>query len=90
MNFSHNNGHVSRNQMRQCLLSNGFLLSDEEVYALEERFNDDVGFNYFWFLKEVDVKPCEEHLVILFTFYCLHASDVLKLSAFMIIIAPNI
>lgn len=49
--------------MRQSLLSNGYLLSNEEVYALEERFNDDVGFNYFWFLKEVDPKPCEEQLV---------------------------
>lgn len=49
--------------MRQCLLSNGFLLSNEEVFSLEERYNDDVGFNYFWFLKEVDPKPCEEQLV---------------------------
>lgn len=33
------------------------------MYSLEERFNDDVGFNYFWFLKEIDPKPCEEALV---------------------------
>lgn len=49
--------------MRQCLLTNGILLSDEELYALEERFNDDVGFNYFWFLKEVDPNVQEEPLV---------------------------
>lgn len=49
--------------MRQCLLSNGILLSDEELYALEERFNDDVGFNYFWFLKEVEPNVQEEPLV---------------------------
>lgn len=61
--FRHNNGHVSRSQMRQCLLSNGILLSDEELYALEERFNDDVGFNYFWFLKEVEPNVQEEPLV---------------------------
>ncbi|XP_017773462.1 PREDICTED: uncharacterized protein LOC108560438 [Nicrophorus vespilloides] len=58
----HNNGHVSRSQMRQSLLSNGILLSDEELYALEERFNDDMGFNYFWFLKEAEPKPHEEAL----------------------------
>ncbi|RZC35018.1 uncharacterized protein BDFB_001668, partial [Asbolus verrucosus] len=56
----HNNGYVSRSQMRQCLLSNGILLSDEELYALEERFNNEVGFNYFWFLKEVEPKGCED------------------------------
>lgn len=49
--------------MRQCLLTNGILLSDEELYALEERFNDDVGFNYFWFLKEVEPNVQEEPLV---------------------------
>lgn len=49
--------------MRQCLLTNGILLSDEELYALEERFIDDVGFNYFWFLKEVEPKGLEEPLV---------------------------
>lgn len=58
----HNNGHVSRSQMRQSMLSNGILLSDEELYALEERFNDDIGFNYFWFLREVEPKPHEEPL----------------------------
>ncbi|KAK4881782.1 hypothetical protein RN001_005101 [Aquatica leii] len=52
----HNNGHVSRAQMRQCLLTSGILLSDEELYALEERFNDELGFNYFWFLREVEPK----------------------------------
>ncbi|CAG9816180.1 unnamed protein product [Phaedon cochleariae] len=49
-----NNGHVSSHQMKQVLHSNGILLSDEELLALEERFNDDVGFNYFWFLQDVD------------------------------------
>lgn len=49
--------------MRQCLLSNGILLSDEELYALEERYNDDMGFNYFWFMTEVEPKPYEYPLV---------------------------
>ncbi|XP_018562489.1 uncharacterized protein LOC108904422 [Anoplophora glabripennis] len=58
----HNNGHVSRSQMRQALCSNGILLSDEEVVALEERFNNDMGFNYVWFLKDVEPRPDEEPL----------------------------
>lgn len=59
----HNNGHVSRCQMRQCFIAYGILMSDEELYALEERFNDDVGFNYFWFLREVESAKFEEPLV---------------------------
>lgn len=70
----HNNGHVSRSQMRQCLLSNGILLSDEELYALEERFNDDVGFNYSWFLREIDAKPHEEPL------FDAYRADMMKLN----------
>lgn len=42
--------------MRQVLLTNGILLSDEEMYALERRYNDDMGFNYMWFLNEADPK----------------------------------
>lgn len=42
--------------MRQVLAISGCLLSDEEVYALEKRYNDDMGFNYMWFLKEADPK----------------------------------
>ncbi|ENN74041.1 hypothetical protein YQE_09365, partial [Dendroctonus ponderosae] len=62
----HNNGHVSRNQMRQALNSNGILLSDEELFALEERFKNDMGFNYVWFLKEVEPKPTDEPLYVSF------------------------
>ncbi|KAJ8916967.1 hypothetical protein NQ315_008367 [Exocentrus adspersus] len=58
----HNNGHVSRTQMRQALCSNGILLSDDELVALEERFNNDMGFNYVWFLKDVEPRPDEEPL----------------------------
>ncbi|XP_074039133.1 uncharacterized protein [Leptinotarsa decemlineata] len=69
----HNNGHVSRSQMRQALHSNCILLSDEELFALEERFNDDVGFNYFWFLKDVEFS-CDEPL------YTQFVADTLKLN----------
>ncbi|GLV45240.1 chaoptin [Carabus blaptoides fortunei] len=57
-----NTGHVSRQQMRQCFVRYSILLTDEELYALEERFNDDVGFNYFWFLKEMEAKRFETPL----------------------------
>lgn len=40
--------------MRQVLLTNGILLSDEEMYALERRFNNDMGFDYMRFLREAD------------------------------------
>jgi len=39
------------------------LLSDEELFSLEERFKNDMGFNYVWFLKEVEPKPTDEPLV---------------------------
>lgn len=42
--------------MRQVLFSNGILLSDTEIYALERRYNNDMGFNYMWFLDEADPK----------------------------------
>ncbi|CAH1119695.1 unnamed protein product [Phaedon cochleariae] len=70
----YNNGHVSRSQMRQALHFNGILLSDEEIFALEERFNDDVGFNYFWFLKDVDSSNAEP-------LYTQFVTDMLKLNA---------
>lgn len=41
--------------MRQVLNTNaGILLSDEELFALEKRYNDSMGFSYMWFLKEAD------------------------------------
>ncbi|XP_069672044.1 uncharacterized protein [Periplaneta americana] len=58
----HNNGHVSRSEFRQVLSSNGILCSAEEMYALEQRYNDDMGFNYFWFIKEAESKKLEEPL----------------------------
>lgn len=40
--------------MRQVFQTNGILLTDDELYALECRFNNDMGFNYIWFLREAD------------------------------------
>ncbi|XP_054262606.1 uncharacterized protein LOC128986314 [Macrosteles quadrilineatus] len=51
------NGHVNRNQFRQVLKLNCILLSDEQVYSLEQRYLDELGLNYFQFMKEVDPYP---------------------------------
>lgn len=56
--FVRNNcGHVTRAQMRQVLTTATILLSSEEEYALERRYNDDLGFDYYRFLKELEAKP---------------------------------
>ncbi|XP_078046729.1 uncharacterized protein LOC144475059 [Augochlora pura] len=57
-----NKGHVSRSQLRQVLNTAAILLSQEEEFALERRYNDDLGFNYIWLLKEIEAKPIEEPL----------------------------
>lgn len=46
--------HVTRAQLRQVLLTNGILISAEEFTAIEKRYQDDLGFNYKWFLDEAD------------------------------------
>lgn len=38
------------------------LLSSEEISTLEQRYNDDLGFNYTRFLQELEVQPIEELL----------------------------
>ena len=60
--FRRNNGHVSRSQMRQVLTTAAVLLSREERFALEQRYNDDLGFNYFRFIEELETFPVEEPL----------------------------
>lgn len=58
-----NTGYVSRAQYRQVLSSNNILLADEELTSLEMRFYDENGFNYFWFLTQVEAEILEEPLV---------------------------
>ncbi|CAL7935870.1 unnamed protein product [Xylocopa violacea] len=58
----HNKGHVSRAQLRQVLSTAALLLSEEEQFALEQRYNDELGFNYSWFLKELEARQIEEPL----------------------------
>lgn len=45
--------------MRQVLTTAAVLLSREERYALEQRYNDDLGFNYFRFIEELESLPIE-------------------------------
>ena len=68
MYFSLNRGHVSRTQFRQALTSCGILCSPEEINSLELRYVDDIGFNYFKFIKEISDRKIEEPLVIIFIF----------------------
>ncbi|XP_047366820.1 uncharacterized protein LOC124955844 [Vespa velutina] len=57
-NYDKNNlGHVTRAQMRQVLTTATVLLSSEEEFALEQRYNDDLGFDYYRFLIELEAKP---------------------------------
>ncbi|XP_043520481.1 uncharacterized protein LOC122534172 isoform X2 [Frieseomelitta varia] len=58
----HNKGHVSRSQLRQVLSTAAVLLSEEEEFALERRYNNDLGFNYNWFLKELEAQRIEDPL----------------------------
>ena len=48
--------------MRQVLLTAAVLLSKEEIFALEQRYNDDLGFGYFQFLEELEALPIETPL----------------------------
>lgn len=48
--------------MRQVLKNATVLLSSEEEYALERRYNDDLGFDYYRFLMELEAKPVVEPL----------------------------
>ncbi|XP_057325404.1 uncharacterized protein LOC130667663 [Microplitis mediator] len=52
-----NHGYVSRNQLRQVLTTATILVSPEEIFALEQRYNDELGFNYLSFLKDIDATP---------------------------------
>jgi hypothetical protein len=46
--------------MRRAFSSNGIVLSDKEISSLMLRYGNDLGFNYFKFLKDIaDVQFCE-------------------------------
>ncbi|XP_039441985.1 uncharacterized protein LOC120422565 [Culex pipiens pallens] len=52
----HRNGHISRSQVGEALSMAGVFITEEQRYALNERYSDDLGFNYVNFLKDFD--PC--------------------------------
>ncbi|XP_063718661.1 uncharacterized protein LOC134845608 isoform X2 [Symsagittifera roscoffensis] len=53
-----NHRYVSRYQFKQCLAMLDLACTDEEMGALEAKFSDEKGFNYFRFLQELE--PPEE------------------------------
>ncbi|CAH0724069.1 unnamed protein product, partial [Brenthis ino] len=55
----HNNGHVSRTQVRRVLARAGVLVAPEQLRALEQRYLDDCGFHYVALLDELDERPAE-------------------------------
>ncbi|XP_047531941.1 uncharacterized protein LOC125067400 [Vanessa atalanta] len=59
----HNNGHVSRAQLRRVLARATVLTAPEQLSALEQRYLDDCGFNYFSLLDELEEKPVESSTV---------------------------
>ncbi|KAG6448171.1 uncharacterized protein LOC115442276 [Manduca sexta] len=55
----HNNGHVSRAQVRRVLARLGVLPAAALVRALEDRYLDDLGFSYVRLLDELEERPVE-------------------------------
>lgn len=58
-----NKGHVTRAQFRQCLVFNSLLPPKEHLYALEQRFSDDMGVDYYRLLREVEPGTLQDPLV---------------------------
>lgn len=54
----HNNGHVTKIQASQCLHTLGLTDVPEEIKVLQNRYSDDIGFNYIQFLD--DLQPSEK------------------------------
>ncbi|KAL9961377.1 hypothetical protein ACROYT_G030301 [Oculina patagonica] len=54
----HNNGHVTKIQASQCLHTLGLTDDPEEIKILQNRYSDDIGFNYIQFLD--DLQPSEK------------------------------
>lgn len=46
------------------LITTTILLSPEQVFALEQRYNNDLGFNYTQFLQELESQPIAEPLYL--------------------------
>ncbi|XP_021203966.1 uncharacterized protein LOC101740137 [Bombyx mori] len=59
----HSNGHVSRSAVRRVLARLGVLPAPHHVRALELRYLDELGFNYFMLLDELEEKPIESSTI---------------------------
>lgn len=56
-----NRNHVSNVQMRRVLASHSILLTEQEYRALLERYEDEIGFNYWKFLQEInETSSCDD------------------------------
>lgn len=53
----HRNGHISCSQVGEALSMAGVFITEEQRYALEQRYSDDLGFNYAKFLQDIDPMP---------------------------------
>ncbi|XP_078391762.1 uncharacterized protein LOC144674143 isoform X1 [Cetorhinus maximus] len=58
----HNNKHVLRAQFRRCLSQLSLPATDEEMDLLDKVFSDELGFNYFRFLEQVDPQDKPEKM----------------------------
>ena len=57
---AHNNGHLPRGRFRQGLTLSELHCTEAEMQALEARFGNDDGVNYFAFLDVVEPSPVPE------------------------------
>lgn len=52
-----NSGHVTHTQFHRVLATNGILVEPDGMTALQERYGDDIGFNYELFMSEAQPPP---------------------------------
>lgn len=60
----HNNGYVTKSQMRQCMAYLCFDCTTEESDIVYEKFSDDSGFNYLKYLEELQPEEKQENKYI--------------------------
>ena len=49
----HNNGHITKSQYRQCMVTLELYADDVETAAIEARYSDNIGFDYVKFLDDL-------------------------------------
>ncbi|XP_053698584.1 uncharacterized protein LOC128745534 [Sabethes cyaneus] len=53
----HRNGQITRSQVGEALSMAGVKITEEQQYALNQRYGDDFGFDYVRFMRDVDPSP---------------------------------